>query len=61
MIDPFKLFHSYQEPQSGAQTEAAESANGAEDTAMTNGDVNLMEENSNPVPDSESINLFGNR
>jgi len=54
-------FLSYLEPRPGSATESSETTNGVEETTVTNGDVNMMEENSNPVPDNESSHLPGNR
>ena len=61
-IAPISIFHfSYLEPRPGSATESSETTNGVEETTVTNGDVNMMEENSNPVPDNESSHLPGNR
>ena len=58
---------SYQEPGSSSlPTPSTENTNGVDEasapTSMTNGDANFIEENSNPVPDSEvATNLIGCR
>jgi len=60
-------FLSYQEPGSSSlPTPSTENTNGVDEasapTSMTNGDANFIEENSNPVPDSEAAtNLIGCR
>lgn len=54
-------FLSYQELRSGSNVEIPEVTNENEEVSVTNGDVNFIDESSNPVPDQDLSSLFGNR
>lgn len=54
-------FLSYQEALTASLVEPSESSNGVDEVPMTNGDVNLIEENSNPAPDADTPNNVGCR
>ena len=55
-------FISYQEALTASLVEPSESSNGVDvELPMTNGDVNLIEENSNPAPDADAPNNVGCR